>query len=49
MGKERYPFASKLLITADGGGSNGSRNKLFQYSLQELVDETGLHIFVCHL
>mgnify|MGYP000294706886 CR=1 FL=1 len=48
MGKECYPFAPKLLITADGGGSNGSRNQLWKVSLQELADETGLHIFVCH-
>ncbi|MEK8020816.1 MAG: ISAzo13 family transposase [Candidatus Parabeggiatoa sp.] len=48
MGKERYPNATKLLITADGGGSNGSRNKLWKVTLQKLADETGLHIFVCH-
>lgn len=46
MGKERYPNATKLLITADGGGSNGSRNKLWKVTLQKLADETGIHIFV---
>ena len=48
MGKERYPDADKLLITADGGGSNGSRNRLWKTELQSLADETGLAISVCH-
>ena len=48
MGTECYPNATKLLITADGYGHNGSRNKLLKISLQKLADETGLHIFVCH-
>ena len=38
----------ELLITADGGGSNGSRNRLWKVCLQELADETGLQIVVCH-
>ena len=48
MGKERYPYADKLLITADGGGSNGSRNRLWKTELQSLANETGLAISVCH-
>ena len=39
---------TKLLITADGGGSNGSRCRLWKVALQELADETGLRITVCH-
>lgn len=49
MGKEVYPDAQKLLITADGGGSNGSRVKLWKVELQKLADETGLDITVAHL
>ena len=48
MGKERYPDADKLLIAADGGGSNGSRNRLWKTELQSLANETGLAISVCH-
>ena len=48
MGKESYPNATKLLITADGGGSNGSRVKLWKTELQRFADETGLKISVCH-
>jgi hypothetical protein len=48
MGRERYPEANRLMITADGGGSNGSRVKLWKLKLQELADETGLTISVCH-
>lgn len=48
MGKERYPDATKLMITADGGGSNGRRNRLWKVSLQELANETGLSIYVSH-
>jgi hypothetical protein len=48
MGKEFYPDATKLLITADGGGSNGSRVRLWKTELQRLSDETGLEISVCH-
>ena len=48
MGKERYPQAQKLLITADGGGSNGSRLRLWKLELQRLADETGLTIAVSH-
>jgi hypothetical protein len=48
MGKESYPNATKLLITADGGGSNGSRVRLWKTELQRFADETGLKISVCH-
>jgi hypothetical protein len=49
MGENRYPEAKKLLITADGGGSNGYRTKLWKLELQKMADETGLAISVCHL
>lgn len=48
MGSETYPEATELLITADGGGSNGSRVKLWKIELQKLANETGLSIRVCH-
>lgn len=48
MGKERYPAATELYITADGGGSNGSRNRLWKKELQELSNETGLSVHVSH-
>jgi len=48
MGKEKYPQAKRLLITADGGGSNGSRLRLWKLELQMLADETGLAIAVSH-
>jgi hypothetical protein len=48
LGKERYPAASVLTITADGGGSNSSRTRLWKVSLQRLADEIGLPIRVCH-
>ena len=48
MGKESYPSVERLLITADGGGSNGSRVRLWKLELQKLADETGLAISVCH-
>jgi hypothetical protein len=47
-GQARYPGARRLLITADGGGSNGSRVRLWKWELQRLADETGLTISVCH-
>jgi hypothetical protein len=49
MGRERYPQASRLMITADGGGSNGHRVRLWKIELQELVNELGIPITVCHL
>src|SRR3954463_10010642 len=48
MGRAYYPAAKRLLITADGGGSNGSRVRLWKVELQRLADETGLEISVCH-
>ena len=48
MGRKRYPDANRLMITADGGGSNGSRVKLWKIELQEFATETGLEISVCH-
>lgn len=48
IGKKNYPNARKLLICADGGGSNGSRNKIWKLNLQKFADETGLNITVCH-
>jgi hypothetical protein len=42
MGKKGYPEARKILITADGGGSNGSRSWLWKAALQNLADKTGL-------
>jgi hypothetical protein len=47
-GRARYPGAARLLITADGGGSNGARPRLWKRELQRLADETGLAITVCH-
>lgn len=49
MGKVVYPEAHQLLITADSGGSNGARVRLWKVELQKLADETGLRISVCHL
>lgn len=49
MGEERYPDASSLLITADGGGSNGYRLRLWKVELQGLANELGFPITVCHL
>jgi hypothetical protein len=48
MGHARYPLALSLLITADGGGSNGSRLRLWKRELQTFADETGLSVSVCH-
>ena len=48
MGRARYPEPGKLLITADCGGSNGSRVKLWKIELQKLADETALTLEVCH-
>ena len=49
MGRQRYPQASRLLITADCGGSNGVRLRLWKRELQVLADELGLIVTVCHL
>ena len=48
MGQPLYPDATRLLITADAGGSNGYRVRLWKLELQKLADETGLEIAVCH-
>ena len=48
MGRAVYPQANRLLITADAGGSNGPRLRLWKVELQKLADETGLRIAVCH-
>jgi hypothetical protein len=49
MGQSTYPQADRLLICADGGGSNGSRTRLWKVELANLAAETGLEITVCHL
>jgi hypothetical protein len=49
MGRLSYPEATELLITADAGGSNGYRARLWKRELQQLADESGLTITVCHL
>lgn len=48
MGRASYPEAKDLLITADGGGSNGSRNRLWKLELQQFADETQISVSVCH-
>lgn len=48
MGKHAYPDATQLLITADGGGSNSSRSRLWKTGLQRLANRTGLTITTCH-
>ncbi len=48
MGQALYPRATRLLITADAGGSNGYRLRLWKLELQQLADETGLEMAVCH-
>ena len=49
VGRRAYPKAKKLLISADGGGSNGYRTRLWKIELSRLAAETGLSITVCHL
>jgi hypothetical protein len=49
MGAPAYPHATSLVITADGGGSNGYRLRLWKLELQRLVDEVGFPVTVCHL
>src|SRR6266704_2360935 len=48
MGSKVYPKAKRILITADGGGSNGSRCRLWKVELQRFANESGLGISVCH-
>ena len=49
MGQEAYPEADRLLITADSGGSNGARIRLWKTGLQRFADEIGMVVSVCHL
>jgi hypothetical protein len=49
MGRQRYPQATELYITADGGGSNGARCRLWKVALQKLASRTGLRLAVSHL
>lgn len=48
MGKDRYPCAKKIYITADSGGSNSSRARLWKYELQKLANKYDLEIYVSH-
>lgn len=48
MGVARFPQVRKLMITADGGGSNGSRNRLWKVALQDLANDLELPLHVCH-
>ncbi len=48
MGKNAYPDATELLVTADGGGSNSPRTRLWRVELQRFADATGLDVSVCH-
>jgi hypothetical protein len=48
MGRQAYPQATELLITADCGGSNNPRSRLWKTELQQLADDLGLSIGVCH-
>jgi hypothetical protein len=48
MGRQRFPKATRLMITADGGGSNSSRSRLWKVALQDLADELNLELQVCH-
>ena len=49
MGRHRFPRARTLVITADGGGSNGPRSRLWKWALQRLADDFDLTLSVCHL
>jgi len=49
LGQAAYPNATSLLITADGGGSNASRSRLWKLELQRLANQTGLELQICHL
>ncbi|MGH9718967.1 MAG: ISAzo13 family transposase [Bryobacteraceae bacterium] len=48
VGRRGYPQAQRLLLCADGGGSNGSRNRAWKYHLQRFADQSGLAVTVCH-
>jgi hypothetical protein len=47
MGKKAYPTATQLLVTADGGGSNSPRTRLWRVELQRFADVTGLDVSLC--
>jgi hypothetical protein len=49
LGQAAYPNATSLLITADGGGSNASRSRLWKLEVQRLANQTGLEVRICHL
>jgi hypothetical protein len=48
LGQAAHPRATELLVVADGGGSNGSRNRLWKWALQQFADASGLRVTVCH-
>lgn len=48
MGNQRYPHAHSLYITVDGGGSNGSRNRLWKVSLQDFANKYNMNVYVSH-
>jgi hypothetical protein len=48
LGRKRYPRATRLLVTADSGGSNSPRTRLWRWALQQLANDTGLTIELCH-
>jgi hypothetical protein len=48
LGRASYPEATRLFVTADGGGSNGSRVRLWKRELQKLANEIGLDIVITH-
>lgn len=48
VGRRHYPVARALLVCADGGGSNGSRNRAWKYELQHFADQTGIELTICH-
>ena len=48
FGRRHYPQARRLLLCADGGGSNGTRNRAWKYHLQQFADQVGLEATVCH-
>jgi Rhodopirellula transposase DDE domain len=48
LGRKRYPYATRLLITADSGGSNSPRTRLWRWALQQFANEAGLKIELCH-
>jgi hypothetical protein len=48
LGRRRYPRATRLLITADSGGSNSPRTRLWRWAVQQFANETGLSVEVCH-